>query len=676
MPRPDPRRRNQPQQRAALADAAALAALLAGPQPTAPPRPPLMPALPWEAIRHRVRAAMRPWWFIGALGVTGAAAHLAHAPMETAGIATVGALGVWVIARRKTRGKPETAARRTRAALYTATAAAAWLTAAAATDGTTWKLTASTLVPAGALAAAPWWRYIRQQPITIDMPTPIDDAQSAVARTWRIQLSYRRGDVVGQDEIGQPIKATTDGRAAGVALSDWRRIEGGWAATMTAHIGAGFDFTSPQLRRAIAQAYRVGESAINIAVDSDDASRAELLVQPRSQLAKEQRWLGPAAIDVAAGTAIVGRRIDGNPLVQTLFVPNWGAPSKLVLGTTGSGKTQHIKVDMLNELFTAVPNPDGSMRGLFVSLLHDSKRGKDYSEFLDVIAGFGSSREEAHLLIDALTREMDRRYDMLCTLPWTDDKGRARRGGRDWDPLIHGPILSLVLDEFHRLADDRALVPKLETLSRLIRGCGIRITMATHMATIGDTGSQAIRDMLAGGSTYLFRTTSALNAALTNGTRMADVDPRTLEKIPGLCYVINGDEAPMKARSAFLPADDIYDLLHDDGNRPLGYPAVIPAETLEAFGLEFADWQRARAAGVAWAPGRAAAPAPRPDESLAATAVLAVVMAAEGPIRFNDVVERSGFSTSTCSKVLKELVAAGLLAKDGRGSYRAEPQGE
>jgi hypothetical protein len=153
---------------------------------------------------------------------------------------------------------------------------------------------------------------------------------------------------------------------------------------------------------------------------------------------------------------------------------------------------------------------------------------------------------------------------------------------------------------------------------------------------------------------------------------MADVDPRTLEQIPGMCYVIDGDASPMKARMSYIPDGELYDLLHDDDNNLIGYPAEIPAETLEAFGPEWADWQRCRASGVQWKPKPAdvTAAVAKPKAG-AQEAVLAVIAAANGPVQFNDVVARSGYSTSSCTAALKALTAAdGGVVKDNHGLYR------
>jgi hypothetical protein len=644
---------------------AALEALFHRPA-SAPPKPPLVPPLPWPQIRHRIAKALRPWYFTGAVGLTGLIVHAASAsPLAVLSLGGAATLAVRLVARRTVRGRDKTVARRARAAIYTSLAVTAWTASAAACGGldtTSGRIVASALLPAGAVSAMSYWRYVRNQPIVIDIPVQAKDDASRVLDLWRTHLGYRRGDILGVDDLGKPIASQADGKAAGVRLEDWRKIAGGWEATMVAPLASGFDFRSTQLRRAIAQAYQVGESAVTVIVDGNDASRARLLVQPVMVLAEPQQWPGLEAINLTGGniTMTTGRRLDGSPLLRRAYIKGWGSPSRIVIGTTGAGKTEDIKQQLTAERWTYAEMPDGTRKGLFISVLHDSgvKRGRDYADMLDGLAGFGHTREEAHLIIDAFLREGTRRYELTRDMGWTDGKGRSRRGGgeqADWNPFIHGPILSGVFDEFHELTSDPAFVGKLEKLARLQRGCCIPITMATQMATIGDTGTQALRDMLASGSTSLFRTTSALNAALTAGTRLGDVDPRELEPIPGLCYVANGAEAPMKARTSYIPRDDLYDWWHDDDNNLIGYPAEIPQETLDAFGPEWADWQRARGTGVRWKPKSATAAAPKAADAKSVQAVLNVLAEAGGPVQFNDLVPRSGVSTSSCTLALKKL---------------------
>jgi hypothetical protein len=656
----------QPQRRPgpfppAAPDAAAIAAMFPR---AAPQKPPVIPPLPWPQIRHRIAKALRPWYFTGAVGVTGLAVHLGDVSpiaIMLAGVPVV--LAVAPLARRAVRGRDKTASRRIRAAMYAAAGAVGWITAAAAAGGmdtASGKLTATALAPLGALVAVPYWRYVRNQPIVIDVVTKTADDESRVLDLWRTQLGYRRGDILGMDDLGKPRAAAADGKAPGVRLEQWQRIQGGWKATMVAPAASGFDFRASQLVRAIAQTYRVGEGAINIAVDAEDASLAVLMVQPKMILAEAQIWGGLGAIDLSDGNIahVTGRYRDGTPLLRRAYTKGWGSPSRLVLGTTGGGKTEDIKQQLTAERWTYDDMPDGTRKGLFFSIVHDSgvKQGRDYADMLDGLGGFGHTREEAHLIIDALLREGTRRYAMTRDYEWVDTKGRTRRGVSSWNPFLHGAILSVVFDEFHELTGDPAFVAKLEKLARLQRGCCIPITMATQMATIGDTGSQAMRDMLASGSTSLFRTTSALNSALTQGNHLGDVDPRTLEPIPGLCFVANGGGMPMKARTSYIPSDDLYDWWHDDQNNLIGYPAELPAETLEAFGPEWADWQRARAAGLPWKRGQVAAkPAAKPDDAKSIQAVLAVLTNADGPVKFNDLVPASGMSTSSCSNALNKL---------------------
>ncbi|HJT93775.1 MAG TPA: hypothetical protein VJ777_17890, partial [Mycobacterium sp.] len=185
--------------------------------------------------------------------------------------------------------------------------------------------------------------------------------------------------------------------------------------------------------------------------------------------------------------------------------------------------------------------------------------------------------------------EMDRRYDALANTVWIDSKGREREGERPFDPTFGDPILSLWLDEFHVDAKDSALMAKLDPFARKMRAGGIELNLATHAATIGDTGSQGFRDMLAGGEAWLLRTTMGLNAALATGGTL-NGDPRLLPRVPGMVLQSSGEDVTMQARIAYDDSEAVYDMLYDDNNRSRIQPIKWKPETLEAFGKDFVQW--------------------------------------------------------------------------------------
>ena len=125
----------------------------------------------------------------------------------------------------------------------------------------------------------------------------------------------------------------------------------------------------------------------------------------------------------------------------------------------------------------------------------------------------------------------------------------------------------------------------------MYRKCGIRIRIATHTPLLTDLGgSMALRSMLTGGFVWVGRTADRLSGPTAFNGRLP-ADPCSLPLIPGSCFLLGGAATkPMLARAMWEP--DYYDWIHNEDDEPIGYPGVVPAETLAAFGPEYARWGR------------------------------------------------------------------------------------
>jgi hypothetical protein len=236
---------------------------------------------------------------------------------------------------------------------------------------------------------------------------------------------------------------------------------------------------------------------------------------------------------------------------------------------------------------------DGRSIRLVAPFVDDPKRGADYGLFRRLVCGFSIELDTLHMIVDAFTREMDRRYDALASNVWEDDEGRLWEGEKLFDPTTMGPVMSLTIDEFHERAKDPSLMAKLDPFGRKMRAAGIEVNMATHLGTIGDTGSQGFRDMTAGGEAWLLRTTLALTASLVTGGQLVG-DPRALPREPGMLLHAAGEAATMRGRAAFDEPAVMYDALYERGPARVSkvQPVEWPAETLEAFGKDFVAWMR------------------------------------------------------------------------------------
>lgn len=557
--------------------------------------------LPWKAMGRAVEPTARPAWLLAgaaAVGISEQALQVsALYPAAATPALVVGAYlairGVQAIQYRRrdqpVRGRRLVKVRRrARAAAYLGATAGSWLTLVAATDphtlvgATIWAM----LPIAWAVGSATWWQYLARMrdrpapPAEVETTAPVDEPpQEALddAEAWR-------RDVAG----GTPVLKHT-----AVDLDTWATDPGGRRMVVRATRGGITDEMLKQALPQIAGAFNVKRSAVGWVEEYEGSPRSLLLlVQPASPLNDD---VPPRPIDeVPLDNAVVhmGMRIDGSDLTTRLFTLGWGAPGRFVVGTKGSGKTELIRRLTAAMLRARIRRADGSLTRLVAPFLHDPKRGADYGAVTRAVCGFSIESDTLHMIVDALIREMNRRYDGLAHTVWLDDKGRLREGEKPFDPTTMGPVISLIVDEFHEVAKDQQLLEKLEPMSRKMRAAGIEVTIASHMSTIGDTGSQVFRDMLAGGEAWLLRTTSGLNAALATGGQLIG-DPRALPRVPGMVLQASGEGPTMQARVASSGSEGLYDELYDDANQPRFAPVDWPEATLEAFGSDFVEWMTA-----------------------------------------------------------------------------------
>jgi hypothetical protein len=389
----------------------------------------------------------------------------------------------------------------------------------------------------------------------------------------------------------------------------YEQVIGGWSIDILGEVPGALDVemfigeSAKAVIRLISQTFRVKPEALNFVPDSDNVLTVKMLVQPDPPLRKGEIWTPHGTIDVEKGVARTGRFVNGDGMWEPFVKWGWGLPSKIVLGTMGSGKSENLRKQILIERYFAYDDPTtGEKKGLFATFLHDFKRYESYGEFKHALPAIGCTREDAYVMLGAFLREMNRRYDMLAGEKWEDKRGRPREGSIKFDPRKgHGPFLSWIIDEFHEIAKDSIFMALIGELARKMRACGIRITVGTHLGTLGDMGDRGFRDMLAGGYALLGRTTDGLTGVVTGGQLTGD--PRTLPKVPGLCYVADAEAATMLARQSFSPNDEeaekmgvdtcLYDWLFDQDNNPVGYPAELPQATLDAFGPEWQLWAEA-----------------------------------------------------------------------------------
>jgi len=156
----------------------------------------------------------------------------------------------------------------------------------------------------------------------------------------------------------------------------------------------------------------------------------------------------------------------------------------------------------------------------------------------------------------------------------------------------------LTIDEAHDYLSNRQFAGIVTKASRMWRKCGMQVRIATHTPLLSDLGGHmALRDMLTGGQVWVGRTANSLSGPTAFNGRLP-VDPRSIPALPGMAYWMSAlSPKPMLARTDWegdpATGDSCwYDWVRDGNDEPIGYPGVLPAETLAAFGDEYAAWVR------------------------------------------------------------------------------------
>lgn len=673
------------------------------------------PPLPWRDMVSVSLRPLRPAWALVPLAAAGFGVADGSAPgaVFALGAPVVGELARRIAARWRVRrelGEDPGSARRV---AYVAAGAFGWLTipATVGVDSPTGAaLTWGTLLAAWALPAGAFWKRDRDhvEPVVevpVVEPEPVgpqeDPDERYVRLVWAARVAAKQGQQVIDPDSGAQVVAEVTGRLAGTFLEDWRRIEGGWSAIVVGPVGAYDSEKFTAVAKNIAAAFRMHRSMVTIMPDPEDENRAIVMAQKVSPLKDTVRWAGPDSVDATTGTATVGRYVDGSDLIYELYRRDWGCPHEFLCGTTGAGKSETLSGLLVVDRYASHVGDDGVRRGIVADLLIDPQQGQSYEPFMENLAApVATSLEEAFLLVEALRAEMLRRNaylsrkgwkdknGVLHRAEWTDSRGRTRYGRKWWDPLVDGPLIILNLDEAHEYLAVPAFAKLVATDARKYRKCGIKFRVATHTPLLQDLGgSTALRDMLTGGFVWMGRTANSLSGPVAFNGRLP-VDPRSIPEIPGAGFTLGRlSNKPMMSRFMWEP--DYYDFVRDGDENPVGFPAELPAHTLEAFnagtGGEFDKWVAAVRSGEDWVPGEKIQQrievAEKVEQSAKSVdAVFEVLAGAPGPMDMNDLdaaLEKAGtpFSTRTVRDALKKLRDLGhvssvkgrhALTQDGR----------
>lgn len=419
------------------------------------------------------------------------------------------------------------------------------------------------------------------------------------------------------------------------------------------------------------------------ALDIDDPSRiavevqgrrAILTIYPANPLGAVRAVTRDDLVMDRQGRIVVGRYHNGRPVKRRLYDPATGSAQRFLLfGTTGAGKSRALQMDLAAEKINGI-----------VSWMCDLKHGQSVPEAQGNVDWFGTTLEEAILILRAGVEVAKGRMARYSAM------GRTAFVRNRPDPLLH-----IRIEEANRLLEkgspyrDEAtyLIRELGRTGRSV-GVGEGLSaQASHLEELG--GSDTLRAMLKEGEVTLLRWSSSMmrqlvaDGLLPAGTQLMPI-PKTLrparlvsqfddyededdgEGTQGTAYVLSGphptsmmrhfrigsvsplpgldpeilalygpEEPPRLETASWDAAGDAY-AVRDNEHLMAGLCAMVADEAEQA---------QARAAGKSRrGPSAAADDDDAPAESfgpeLLSDRIAAVLEAADGPLKAEEILER------------------------------------
>jgi hypothetical protein len=387
-------------------------------------------------------------------------------------------------------------------------------------------------------------------------------------------------------------------------------------------------------------------------------SRGSLTILSGNSLIQGRAW-DQRGMDFGTGTARTGRFADGKDVHDKWYEPRYGCYHELVSGTTGSGKSSRLDLAVFIALVT----------GWFVPVILDPQEGQSLPFWRERCI-FASGEGQVSRRIRGLHAAFMDRSGFLATLRWTDqtEAGPVQMPGMpffDYQLLLRlglrMPVVMPILDEAHTVLKDgnkeqRLITANVVEMARLIRKAGGRMVLATQLPGLADLGgSQALRDMLRGGTVWSGRTANKVASGMLGLVKDPAEIPRFFPggaKTSGLGYTDGWDSRPdapmrtdMPAAAAYAnpPAvpqlDDRFLEVMDKAMREAVSPTATVAPVAAA-----APAQQGAASGLARlrlvrSPAEPAEPA-EPAGQRCEDAVWMVLTEAGGPVERGEIISR------------------------------------
>lgn len=499
---------------------------------------------------------------------------------------------------------------------------------------------------AGCALAAPWWWHHRIRCVpTVGATSPNE------AEVWSERIGAANGPLPGS------------------TLTNLVRSRGGWSATVQLVPGKHTTDDAVGKTTQITSAFDRTSGSVVVEPTADgSASRASLLVLDRNPLHQVQPWPGPSAFNTTSGLATIGVHADGTTAPYRFYRLGSGSVHDLIAGTTDSGKSR-----LLDQLLAAERHS-----GLAVSWVIDPQRGQSLPDWVDGVDWFAVSVEEGVRMLRAARDVMYARNAHLARIEWIDEQGRKRRGKGFFDPSPDMPLLSVTIEEAHRVLAVPEAKQMAEEIAIMSRKCGIKLRLVVQVPLLDQLGGSAtLRDMVASGNVIVLRTAGRMTGQVAFQGSLP-VEPNKLPRqfpdgssTAGLGFILGPSDRPATMRTYYL--DDPYH------SATSGTPAELDVLSLNAAGQDYASrgesadgedrGSREMPAEKPAIPRSQLSDVPEPRQPTDAKEAVLAVLAERGETQRGQLIAATGYSPRAVTDACKALVDDQRIRKTNHGRY-------
>ncbi|MDX3585983.1 hypothetical protein [Streptomyces europaeiscabiei] len=359
---------------------------------------------------------------------------------------------------------------------------------------------------------------------------------AAPAPTLSKQMQAWHDDVAGPDGSlpgSKLVDVVTTGYGwSGVIIvnkGNWRR-----AYAASADIAGDLDLPeeSLQIEKAIGQS----------------AKRATIAVFNVNPLQKVIDHPGPEILDQATGQAKIGLFYDGEPARYAFWKPS-GPVHTVVYGATDGGKSRFLDMLLGTERHNGI-----------VSWVCDPQGGQSLPRWREAVDWYEDTAQGGLAMLYAVRNVMYERSARYSMMEFVDHKGRKLRGRDHFVVGDPDPLISVTIDEAHRVLNLQGAPALVLEIIQMARKCGIKIRLVFQGPKANMFGnapeSTDIREQAQSGNTVMFRTASTLTDSI--GLPGWDVNPSNLPmywpdktSTAGLGYIKGPDNRQAMFRAYF-----------------------------------------------------------------------------------------------------------------------------